>query len=51
MDAAKTLWEKTCTNEVIMRENLDIHQWTRGQQNWNTPRTKIDIVTIVMTTK
>lgn len=35
MDAAKRLWEKTCTNEVIMKENLDIYQGTWGQQNWS----------------
>lgn len=32
MDAAKRLWEKTCTNEVIMKENLDIYQGPGGNK-------------------
>lgn len=52
MDAAKRLWEKTCTNEVIMKENLDIYQGTWGQQNWSmAKKKKISIVMIVMTFK
>lgn len=50
MDAARRLWEKTCTNEAIMKENLDIYQGTRGQQNWSMAK-KNGIVMIVMTFK
>lgn len=50
MDAVKRLWEKTCTNEVIMKEKLDIYQGTWGQQNWSIKKTtKRGSVMIVMT--